>query len=219
MTISALPRLCIRLYLVLVGSDACAQSSAIDCDAVKKATVPFELSYHFSNGRRALLQSYRDQSGDGVIWNREESEQRIRVQKTTYIGGDSSEMLAWTTLPVESPVVVKATTEGLPKNFDHRSNVEFKVKSTTTYADGTSAERISINSYAFKSEDQITVGSCVFSVVRGELEYAPYPKTDKPPVHIVQLHFPELKLTVSGYGGEPVIDDLKTSFTPIPPIP
>lgn len=225
MTTSTFPRLCAGLYLVLVSYQARAQPSAIDCDAVKKAAIPVELSYHLDNGSqdlfqsyRALLQSYRDLSGDGVVWERVEAGRIVLVTKFTFAEGFQSERQAWTTVPGKSGSrTIKVDFEGLPKNFDRRSNIQFKEKKVTTSADGKAEEGMTINSYTFKSEDNIAVGSCVFDVVRGELESAPYPKTDKPPVHLLLLYFPELRLTVTGYGGEPVFDDLKTTFAPITP--
>lgn len=68
MTTSAFLRLMAALYLVLVGPQASAQSSAVDCDTVKKATIPVELSYHTEHGLRFFLQLYRNQSGGDVVW-------------------------------------------------------------------------------------------------------------------------------------------------------
>lgn len=71
-------------------------------------------------------------------------------------------------------------------------------------------------SYTFKSEEKITIGPCIFNVVRGERQPILDHKMDD---RLLQLYFPELKLAVTRYGSEPVFDDLKTTFAPITPIP
>src|SRR5262249_27156232 len=104
-----------------------------------------------------------------------------------------------------------------PKNFDRRSDIQYKMTSTGSYADGTSDDSSVINSYKFKSEDKITIGACVLKVVYGETESMD-PRTGKTGGRVFQLYFPELKLTAADSKEPVIIDDLKTSFAPIAPL-
>ena len=82
----------LSISLLLIATSASAQSPpAVDCDAVKNSVVPVELAYHGQDGTRTVVQTYRDKSGDGVVWTRElppstQSKQPVFVTKATYVG-------------------------------------------------------------------------------------------------------------------------------------
>jgi hypothetical protein len=219
MSIPKLLRLAAGLCLVLPGSHASAQSAAVDCESAKNTTRPVELRYHLANGTKVVLQSYRQPSNDYIIWMRAEVPNATFVTKFNYAGGILTESKETTTLEGKRKATArKFNIEGYPKNFDRRSDIQYKMTSTSTYADGSSDESAITNSYKFKSEDRITLGSCVLRVVYGATESMD-PKTGKTGGRLFQLYFPELKLT-AGDSKEPVvIEELKTSFAPITPLP
>ena len=219
MSIPKLLCLAAGLYLVLVAPGASAQSANVDCESAQNTARPVELSYHSANGTKVTLQSYRQPSNDYIIWMRQEAENATFVTKLNYVGGILTESQQTTTLTGKrKAAALKFKVEGYPKNFDRRSDIRYKMTSPVSYADGTSDDSSVINSYKFKSEDKITIGACVLKVVYGETESMD-PKTGKTGGRLFQLYFPELKLT-AGDSKEPVvIDDLKTSFAPIAPLP
>jgi hypothetical protein len=219
MSISKLLRFTVSLCGMLAGSHASAQSAAADCEAAKNTTMPVELSYHLANGAKAVLQSYRQPSDENIVWMRVEAPNLTFVTQFKYVGGVLTESHETTTLAGKRKATArKFEIEGYPKNFDRRSDIQYKITLTATYADGTSEESSGTNSYKFKSEDKITIGSCAIKVVYGETESTD-PKTGKTGVRLFQVYFPELKMTVIDTLKEPVIDELKTNFAPITPVP
>ena len=203
------------LYLILPGTQAHAQSAALDCNVVGN-TMPVELSYRFE-GNKAVFQSYRGQPGDYVRWTRLEMANNIYVIRANFVAGKPTDSLETTTLPGKlKSTAGKFTVEGMPDNFDRRSDLRYTIRNTATYADGTTSETVVTASYVFKSEEKITVNGCVISVIHGENDSL-NSRTGKS-FHNFELFFPELKLGATGLQ-EPVIDDLKTTFEPITPIP
>jgi hypothetical protein len=99
-------------------------------------------------------------------------------------------------------------------NFDRRSDVQYKMTLTATYADGTSDETSTTNSYKFTSEGTIEIGSCTLRVVHGVTESID-PETGKRGDRSFYNYFPELKVTVVNG----ILDELKTSFAPMTPLP
>jgi hypothetical protein len=215
MSIPKLLHLAVGLCLVLAGSSA--QSAAVDCEGAKNTTRPVELSYHQAHGK-IILQAYRQPSHDYIVWMRLEAPNATFVTKFHYVEGILTESQETATLEGKRKATArKYNIEGYPKNFDRRSGIQYKIRTTATYADGTSDESSMTSSYKFKSEDKITIGSCVLRVVYGETESMD-PKTGKTVGPFFQLYFPELKLTAGDTSKEPVINDLKTSFAPIAPL-
>jgi hypothetical protein len=210
---------CLRLAVgclaaVLSLSPALAQSSADDCSAVKTTMAPVELSYHVPNHARVTLQSYRDRSGDYVTWNRTEDGTLVSVIRFTFVQGIGTETRETSTRHGKLKAITrKFSVEGLPKNFDRRSNVRYKSTVVSTYADGSTDETSSMVSYRFKSEEKMMIGSCELDIIRGEsvVSLGMTGRTSRSNL----LYFPELKLTVGTSGHDPIIDHVKTTFTPI----
>jgi hypothetical protein len=220
MSIPRLFHLAAGLYLVLAGSQAFAQSAAVDCEVAKNATRPVELSYHLANGAKVVLQSYRQPSNDYITWMRVEAASGTTfVTRFNYVGGITTESQETTTLVGKRKATArKFNVEGYPKNFDRRSDIQYKMTLTSTYADGTSDESAVANLYKFKSEDKIVISACVLRVVYGETQSID-PRTGKAGGRVFQLYFPELKITAADSKEPVVIDDLKTSFAPIVSLP
>ena len=204
------------LYLILLGTQAHAQSAALDCDIVKN-TKPVELSYHFANGTKVIIQSYRTKADDYVTWSRTETAKVTMVMKMSYVAGIPSESQETYTSPGQARSTTrKFSTEGIPKNFDRRSDLKYTMKVTSAFSDANPVEFVNTSSYAFKSEEKITVSGCVIDVIHGETENVD-PKTGKA-THVPQRFFPELKLSAPD-SQDVVIDAFKTTFEPISPTP
>jgi hypothetical protein len=212
----------LSISLLLMATSASAQSlPSVDCDAVKNSVAPVELAYHGQDGTKTVVQTYRDKSGDGVVWSRElppstQSKQPVLVTKATYVDGTPALGEMWTTYVGKfSHRTGKYTPDGLPKNFDRRSDLTYRMHSVITDGDGTTEERTSTTSYKFKSEGTIAVGSCVLKVIHGEADITNDAGRSS---HRFQLHFPELKLVASAADAEPIVDSLSTVFSEIKPV-
>jgi hypothetical protein len=158
----------LSISLLVFASSASAQSPpSVDCNAVKNSMVPVELAYHSQNGTRTVVQAYRDKSGDYVVWSRQTPPSThpnppVFVTKATYVDGAiASAELSTTYAGKYSHRTAKYTPDGLPKNFDRRSDVTYKMHAVTTPGDDTTEEKTSTISYKFKSEETTAVGSCV----------------------------------------------------------
>ena len=209
----------LSISLLLFATSASAQSPpSVDCDAVKNSMVPVELAYHGQDGTKTVVQTYRDKSGDGVVWSRElppstQSKQPVFVTKATYVDGlPASAELSTTYVGKLSLRTGKYTPDGLPTNFDRRSDLTYRMHSVTTDGDGVTEERTSTTSYKFKSEGTVAVGSCVLQAVHGESDSTNDAGRRS---HRFQLYFPELKILASATDAEPVVDSLSTVFSEI----
>ena len=207
------------IALLLIATSAPAQSPpSVDCDAVRSSTVPVELAFHGQDGTRTIVQSYRDISGNYVVWSRElppstQSKQPVFVTKATYVDGAPALAEIWTTYVGKfSHRTGKYTPDGLPKNFDRRSDLTYSMHSVTTDGDGATEERTSTTSYKFKSEGTVAVGSCVLQAIHGEADITNDAGRTS---HRFQLYFPELKIFASATDAEPVVDSLSTVFSEI----
>ena len=109
----------------------------------------------------------------------------------------------------------KYTAEGLPRNFDHRSDVTYKMHSVTASGDGTTEEKTSTFSYKFKSEETTAVGSCVLQVIHGEGDSTNDAGRTR---HTFQVYFPELLISATAVDAEPIVDSLSTVFSEIKPV-
>ena len=212
----------LSISLLLIATSAQAQPlPSVDCNAVKNSTVPVELAYHGQDGTKTVVQTYRDKSGDGVVWSRElppstQSKQPVFVTKATYADGlPASAELSTTYVGKFSLRTGNYTSDGLPKNFDRRSDLTYRLHSVTTDGDGATEERTSTTSYKFRSEGTVAVGSCVLEAVHGESDITNDSGRRR---HRFQLYFPELNIIASAADAEPVVDSLSTVFSEIKPV-
>lgn len=212
----------LSISFLMFASAASAQSPApVDCDAVKNSTVPFELAYHGQDGTRTVVQSYRDKSGNDVVWNRQTPPSTrpnppAFVTKATYVDGViTSSELSTTYAGKYSHRTAKYTHDGLPKNFDRRSDVTFKTHAAIAAGDDTKEEKTSTISYKFRSEGTAAVGSCVLQVIHGEIDTTNDAARTR---HTFQVYFPELKISATDADAEPIVDGLSTVFSEINPV-
>ena len=207
------------ISLLLMATSASAQSPpAVDCDAVKNSAVPVELAYHGQDGTKTVVQTHRDKSGDGVVWSRElppstQSKQPVFVTKATYADGlPAAAEMSTTYVGKFSLRTGKYTPDGLPKNFDRRSDLTYRMHSVTTDGEGATEERTSTTSYKFKSEGPVAVGSCTLQAIHGEVDTTNDAGRRS---HRFQIYFPELKILASATDAEPVVDSLSTVLSEI----
>jgi len=207
------------LSLLLMATPASAQSPpAVDCDTLRNSVVPVELAYHWQDGTRMVVQAYRNKSGDGVVWSREmppstQPKQPVFVTKATFVDGLPA--LAEMSTNYVGPFSHRSgkyATEGLPKNFDRRSDLTYRMHSVTTDGEGATEQRTSTTSYKFKSEGTVAVGSCILQAIHGEVDTTNDAGRRS---HRFQLYFPELKILASATDAEPVVDSLSTVFSEI----
>jgi hypothetical protein len=212
----------LSILLLVLASSASAQSEpSVDCDAVKNSTVPVELAYHSQKGTKTVVQAYRDKSGDYVVWSRQippstSTTPPVFVMKATYIDGAiASAEMSTTYVGKFSRRAAKYTPDGLPSHFDRRSDVTYKMHALITSGDDTTEEKTSTISYKFKSEEAVTVGSCVLQVIRGETDAT----NDAARIrHTFQAYFPELQISATTDDAEPILDGLSTVFSEITPV-
>src|SRR4051812_18307066 len=121
-----------------MATSASAQSPpAVDCDAVRNSTIPVELAYHDQDGTKTVVQVYRDKSGNHVVWNRQlppstQSRQPVLVTKAIYVDGlPSAAEMSTTYAGKYSHRTGKYVTEGLPNNFDRRSDLTYRMRAVT----------------------------------------------------------------------------------------
>jgi hypothetical protein len=213
----------LSMSLLVFASSASARSPpSVDCNAVKNSTVPVELAYHSQDGTRTVVQAYRDKSGDHVVWSRQtlpstHAKPPVFVTKATYVDGTPASAEFWTTFVGKySHRTAKYAPDGLPRNFDHRSDVTYKMHAAvTTPGDDTTEEKTSTISYKFKSEETTAVGSCVLQVVHGEVDATNDAARTS---HKFQVYFPELQISATAVDAEPIVDGLSTVFAEIKPV-
>jgi hypothetical protein len=213
------PMRILSISLLVFASSASAQSSSsVDCNAIKNSIVPVELAYHSQDGTRTVVQAYRDKSGDYVVWSRQtlpstHPNPPVFVTKATYVDGAiASAEFSTTYVGKYSHRTAKYTPDGLPKNFDHRSDVTYKMHAVITSGDDTTEERTSTISYKFKSEETTAVGPCVLQVIHGESDTTNDAARTR---HRYQLYFPELRISATEVDAEPIMDSLSTVFSEI----
>lgn len=212
----------VAISLLVLASSASAQSPpSVDCDAVKNSTVPFELAYHGRDGTRTIVQAYRDKSGDHVVWRREtlpssQPNPPVFVTKAIYVEGiPAAAEMSTSFVGRYSHRTGKYRPEGLPRNFEHRSDVTYRMQAATTFGDDTTEEKISTISYKFKSEETTAVGSCVLQVIHGEVDTTNDAARTR---HSFLLYFPELLISATAADAEPIVDSLSTVFSEIKPV-
>jgi hypothetical protein len=213
----------LSLSLLVFASSASAQSpSSVDCNAVKNPMLPVELTYHGRDGTRTVVQAYRNQSSDYVVWSRQtppstHANPAVFVTKATYVDGAiASAELSTPYAGQYSHRTARYTPDGLPRNFDRRSDVTYKMHAVVTRGDDTTVEKNSTISYTFKSEETTVVGSCVLQAIHGEIDTA---NDDDPRTsHSFQVYFPELRIAATAVDAEPIVDSLSTAFSEIRPV-
>ena len=138
------------------------------------------------------------------------------MTKATYVDGAIASAKKSTTYAGKySNRTAKYTPDGLPKNFDRRSDVTYKMHAVTTPGDDTAEEKTSTISYKFKSEETTSVGSCVLQVIHGEIDAT---NDAAPTRHTFQVYFPELQISATAVDAEPIVDGLSTVFSEIKPV-
>ncbi len=206
--------------LVFAGSAAAQSPPSVDCDAVKNSMVPVELAYHSQDGTRTLVQAYRDKSGDYIVWScrtppSTHPNPPVFVTRATYVDGAvASAELSTTYAGKYSHRTAKYTPDGLPRNFDRRSDVTYKMHAIVTPGDDTVEEKTSTISYKFKSEETTAVGPCVLRAIHGEVDTTNAARTS----HTFQIYFPELQISATADDAEPIVDSLSTVFSEIKPV-
>jgi hypothetical protein len=212
----------LSISLLAFASSASAQSPpSVDCNAVKNSVVPFELAYHSQSGTKTVVQAYRDKSGEHIVWSRQtppstQPNPPVFVTKATYVDGVvASAELSTPYAGKYSHRTAKYTPDGLPKNFDRRSDVTFKMRSVIAPGDDTAEEKTSTISYKFKSEETTGVGSCVLQVIHGEIDATNDAARTR---HTFQVYFPELQISATADDAEPIVDSLSTVFSEIKPV-
>ena len=211
----------LSISLLVFASSASAQSPpSVDCNAVKNSMVPVELAYHSQNGPRTVVQTYRDNSGDYVVWSRQTPPSThpnppVFVTKATYVDGVVASAELSTTAGKYSHRTAKYTPDGLPKNFDRRSDATCKMHAITTPGDDITEEKTSTISYKFKSEETTAVGPCVLQVIHGEIDATNDAARTR---HTFQVYFPELQISATAVDAEPIVDSLSTVFSEIKPV-
>ena len=159
--------------------------------------------------------------GDYVLWRREippstHPNPPVFVTKASYVVGlPASAEMSTTFAGKYSHRKAKYTPDGLPRNFDRRSDVTYKMHAVITFGDDTTEEKTSTISYKFKSEETTTVGSCVLQVIHGETDTVNDAARAR---HAFQLYFPELRISAIAPDAEPVVDSLGTVFSEIKPV-
>jgi hypothetical protein len=135
------------------------------------------------------------------------------VTKAIYVDGlPASAELSTTYVGKYSYRTGKYTPDGLPRNFDRRSDVTYKMHGVVTPHDDSTEETTSTIAYKFKSEETTTVGSCVLQVIHGEADTTGGAGRTR---HSFQLYFPELKISATDVDAEPIVDNLSTAFSEI----
>jgi hypothetical protein len=211
----------VLVSLLVFASSASGQSlPSVDCDAVKNSLVPVELAYHSQDGERTVVQAYRDKSGNDVVWTRRtlpssQPSPPVFVTKATYVDGlPAAAEMSTSFVGKYSHRTGKYTPDGLPRNFDHRSDVTYTLHAVITPGDDTTEERTSTISYKFKSEGTIAVGTCILQVIHGESDTASDARTR----HTFLVYFPELKISATAVDAEPIVDSLSSVFSEIKPV-
>jgi hypothetical protein len=140
----------------------------------------------------------------------------VFVTKATYVDGAIAlAEFSTTYVGKYSHRTAKYTPDGLPKNFDHRSDVTYKMHAVITSGDDTTEERTSTISYKFKSEETTAVGPCVLQMIHGESDTTNDAARTR---HRYQLYFPELRISATEVDAEPIVDSLSTVFSEIKPV-
>ena len=203
------------LPLALLTS-AAAAAEPVDCDAIENGMAPVELTYHDA-GDSSVLQVYRDKSGASVVVWRKTLDGKF-VAKGVFVDGilATGETTSAFAGKFKSSQV-KYTHNGMPAHFDRRRDLKYSTTSSAIYADGTTNESTTTFDYKFKSAGKESIGPCVLDVVRGETERVDE-KTGKT-LHSYSVYFPQLMAGITGQTAEPVVDDIRTKFDPMTPIP
>lgn len=202
------------LLLALLTS-AAAAAEPVDCNAIETTMAPVELTYH-DGDNSSVAQVYRDQSGNSVVWIKTLNGKLVAKGDFTAGVLASAETTSAFAGKLKSSKV-KYNVEGMPRLFDRRSDLKYNITHSSVYGDGSTGVSTTFYNYKFKSAGKEAVGPCILDVVRGESDAASE-KTGKTS-HSYTVYFPQLMAQITGKTAEPVIDDIKTKFDPMTPIP
>ena len=202
--------------LLLLASTSFAAAETVDCEALKNSTIPYQISWKYSNDDSPnvevnIVQVYRDKSGDSIVW-----------RKTTFLPGlievvkgvivDGVGYDAVSTNSQTGLRKSKGSYQGLPKAFDRKSDLTYTSKITITSADGSIRESAATISYHFVNESQKAIGPCLFTVIQGETTNVIDGKQRSP--HAT-YYIGELKSTSLFPANDNTEFELSTSFTPL----
>jgi hypothetical protein len=202
------------VVLSLAMLTGAAAAEPVDCDAIVNAKAPVELTYH-DGDTSSVVQVSRDQSGTTVVWIKALNGKL--VTKAVLVDGivATAEITSTFAGKFKSSKLTY-TVEGMPKLFDRRRDLKYTIAHSTIYADGGTDEASATFDYKFKSAGKESVGPCTLDVVHGEIDGV-NEKTGR--THSYSVYFPQLMAVMTGRTAEPVLDDIKTKFDPMTPIP
>lgn len=207
------------ISLAAFATSASAQSP-VDCNAVKNSSTPVELGYHFSDGTKLFAQSFRNKSGDYVVWGKSlpppptPNNSGPSITKTTYNNGFAASTESWS--GARGHFVINVLPDGFPKNFNRRSDAKYKAHYTILHEDNITSGNSNLTyTYKFKSEDTIVVGSCVLQIIHGELDTTD-DATGKT-FHVFSAYYPELLVSTINSNAEPIADSISIQFSAITP--
>ena len=194
---------------------AAASAEPVDCDAIVNTAAPVELTYH-DGGEAPVIQVYRDNSGNTIVWLK--TMKGKLVAKGVFEGGilTSGEITSAYAGKFKSSTI-KYLERGMQRQFDRLSDLKYSTTSSVVYADGSTKESTTTYDYRFKSAGKESVGPCTLDVVRGESDRVN--ETTGKTSHSWSLYFPQLTAAIIGQSAEPVLDDIRTTFVPMTPIP
>jgi hypothetical protein len=196
---------CSVLFSISANSNL-AVAEIADCNSIKNGSAPIQYSYR-AGSSVTTVQSFRDKSGNYVLWTNANG----TIQKTVLIDGLITS--AETASPSNVRTLRKFTVEGMPKNWDRKSNIRYKFTVTVTKPDGTTDTSVTTASYVFKSEGKEAVGSCVLTVIRGEIDSTPDGSNQT--THLFNMYFPELMAAAIAVKAYPVVEAVTTDFSPL----
>ncbi|CAL77746.1 conserved hypothetical protein; putative signal peptide [Bradyrhizobium sp. ORS 278] len=215
-TIPARASAILLLTGLVLGGSAVARAQEVDCAAVQGSATPIEMRYHRTNGALVIIQSDRASHDNFTVWSRTETPQGVIVSRSTFVGGLMSESQDTTNFGGTIRTYHKTYAfEGLPGDFDRKSDIDYKIIITTRMQDGSTTKSVVLQKYRFKYASTRKVGPCELVIVHAtaEVEIPPSPVKN----HIAQVYLPELNLG-AGDPIEPTIEGVTTSFVPITPL-
>lgn len=201
------------IALLLLVSTSPAFAQALDCEALKGTTLPYQISWKHK-GSQFLSQVYRDKSGDFVVWQQSSNSTGVySVSKSTVIDGKSTEGIVTTKQTGKNKsYTLRTSYSGFPKGFDRRSDADIKTSISITYADASTDEFQISATYRFVREERRAISSCTLALVQGEQISTRDGKTSPP---MTASYLPELRGPVLTPTDRDTEFELTTKFTPL----
>jgi len=185
-----------------------ADAAEIDCETLKSTTQPFEISWTFGK-YESVLQIYREKSGDAVRWRQVTTPGFVNVSKIEFFDGVGSEFTR--TYRGGQPLKGKSTFSGLPKGFNHRSDLTYAIDASNKFPDGQTVKSTTTVHFHFVSETRKAIGGCVFAIIKSEETLTVDGKANGP----TTVYFlPDLQ-TPSLLADDDTEFHISTSFTPL----